>query len=49
MSIITSLQNPRVKDAVRLRDAKHRRRQRRILIDGGAGTGPGDRRRSVCN
>ena len=34
MSIITSLQNPRVKDAVRLRDAKHRRADRRILIDG---------------
>ncbi len=34
MSIITSLQNPRIKDAVRLRDGKHRRLQRRILIDG---------------
>lgn len=31
---ITSLQNPRVKDAVRLRDRRHRRKQGRILIDG---------------
>lgn len=31
---ITSLQNPRVKDAIRLRDARHRRKQGRILIDG---------------
>ena len=34
MTVITSLQNPRVKDAVRLRDARHRATQRRILIDG---------------
>jgi RNA methyltransferase, TrmH family len=34
MPIITSLQNPRVKDAVRLRDARHREKQGRILIDG---------------
>lgn len=31
---ITSSQNPRVKNAVRLRDAKHRREQVLILIDG---------------
>jgi RNA methyltransferase, TrmH family len=31
---ITSLQNPRVKEAVRLRDPRHRRKQRRIVIDG---------------
>jgi TrmH family RNA methyltransferase len=31
---ITSLQNPRVKDAVRLRDGRHRQRQQRILVDG---------------
>lgn len=31
---ITSLQNPRVKDAVRLRDRRHREKQGRILIDG---------------
>jgi len=31
---ITSLQNPRVKDAIRLRDGRHRRKQGRILIDG---------------
>ena len=31
---ITSPQNPRVKDAVRLRDRRHREKQRRILIDG---------------
>jgi TrmH family RNA methyltransferase len=31
---ITSLQNPRVKDAVRLRSARHRGKQDRILIDG---------------
>ena len=34
MSIITSLQNPRIKDAVRLRDRRHREKQGRILIDG---------------
>jgi RNA methyltransferase, TrmH family len=34
MSPITSLQNPRVKDAVRLRDGRHREKQGRILIDG---------------
>ena len=34
MTPITSLQNPRVKDAVRLRDRRHRRKQGRILIDG---------------
>ena len=34
MTTITSLQNPRVKDAVRLRDARHRQKQGRILIDG---------------
>ena len=34
MPIITSLQNPRVKDAVRLRDGRHREKQGRILIDG---------------
>ena len=32
--MITSLQNPRVKDAVRLRDRRHREKQGRILIDG---------------
>jgi RNA methyltransferase, TrmH family len=32
--MITSLHNPRVKNAVRLRDAKQRREQGRILIDG---------------
>jgi TrmH family RNA methyltransferase len=32
--MITSLQNPRVKDAIRLRNARHRQRQRRIIIDG---------------
>jgi TrmH family RNA methyltransferase len=31
---ITSLQNPRVKNAVRLRDRRHRDKQRRIVIDG---------------
>jgi RNA methyltransferase, TrmH family len=31
---ITSPQNPRVKDAIRLRDARHREKQGRILIDG---------------
>lgn len=34
MPTITSLQNPRVKDAVRLRDRRHREKQGRILIDG---------------
>ncbi len=34
MSLITSLQNPRVKDAVRLRNRRHREKQGRILIDG---------------
>ena len=31
---ITSLQNPRVKAAIRLRDGRHRRKQQQILIDG---------------
>jgi TrmH family RNA methyltransferase len=34
MPIITSLQNPRVKDAVRLCDRRHREKQGRIRIDG---------------
>jgi RNA methyltransferase, TrmH family len=34
MPVITSLQNPRVKNAVRLRDGRHREKQGRILIDG---------------
>jgi len=34
MSLITSLQNPHVKDAVKLRDRRHREKQGRILIDG---------------
>jgi RNA methyltransferase, TrmH family len=34
MPTITSLQNPRVKDTVRLRDRRHREKQGRILIDG---------------
>ena len=34
MTIISSLQNPRVKEAVRLRDARQRRKQGRIVIDG---------------
>lgn len=34
MFVITSPQNPRVKDAVRLRDRRHRVSQGRILIDG---------------
>jgi len=34
MTTITSLQNPRVKAAVRLRDRRHRRKQGRIRIDG---------------
>jgi len=32
--MITSLHNPRVKDAVRLRDRRHREKQGKILIDG---------------
>ncbi len=32
--LITSVQNPRVKDAVRLRDRRHREKQGRIIIDG---------------
>jgi TrmH family RNA methyltransferase len=32
--LITSLKNPRVRDAVRLRDRRHREQQGRILIDG---------------
>ncbi len=31
---ITSAKNPRIRDAIRLRDAQHRRKQGRILIDG---------------
>jgi RNA methyltransferase, TrmH family len=34
MPIITSLQNPRVKDTIHLRNARHRQRQQRIIIDG---------------
>jgi RNA methyltransferase, TrmH family len=34
MTTITSVQNPRVKDAVRLRDRRHREKQGRIVIDG---------------
>jgi TrmH family RNA methyltransferase len=34
MTTITSPQNQRVKDAVRLRHGRHRQKQRRILIDG---------------
>jgi RNA methyltransferase, TrmH family len=34
MTSITSLQNPHVKDAVKLRDRRHREQQGRILIDG---------------
>jgi TrmH family RNA methyltransferase len=34
MLTITSVQNPRVKDALRLRDRRHREKQARILIDG---------------
>lgn len=34
MTQITSLQNPRVKAALRLRDGRHRSKQGRILIDG---------------
>ena len=32
--VITSIQNPRVKNLVRLRDGSHRRRQKRFLIEG---------------
>ena len=32
--MITSVHNPRVKEAARLRDSRHRQKQRRILIDG---------------
>lgn len=32
--MITSIQNPRVKAAVKLRDARERRKQQRIIIDG---------------
>jgi len=32
--VITSLQNPRVKDAAKLRDARQRAKQQRIIIDG---------------
>ena len=34
MPLISSLHNPRVKNAIRLRDARHRQKQRRIVIDG---------------
>ncbi len=34
MTLIRSLQNPKVKSAVRLRDRRHRSKQGRILIDG---------------
>ncbi len=34
MTTISSLQNPRVKEAIRLRDGRHRRKQGRFLIDG---------------
>lgn len=34
MITITSLQNPRVKDAVHLRDRRHREKHERIVIDG---------------
>jgi len=34
MTEITSLQNPRVKAAVRLRQARHRQHERRIVVDG---------------
>lgn len=33
-SIIRSLQNPRIKDAIRLRDRRGRQRQARIIVDG---------------
>lgn len=48
---ISSLQNPRVKDVVRLRDRRHRDKQRRIVIDGvrelGRAVGAGVRLREV--
>ena len=34
VTAITSVHNPRVKDAIRLRDRRHRDKQQRILIDG---------------
>ena len=34
MTTITSLQNPRIKNTIKLRDRRHREKQRRILIDG---------------
>ena len=34
MTVLTSVQNPRVKAAVRLRDGRHREKQGRIRIDG---------------
>lgn len=34
MTLITSLDNPRIKAALRLREGRHRRRQGRFLIDG---------------
>ncbi|MHB8900916.1 MAG: TrmH family RNA methyltransferase [Thermoguttaceae bacterium] len=33
-TLITSLHNPRIKEMIRLRDGRHRRKQSRILIDG---------------
>jgi TrmH family RNA methyltransferase len=48
---ISSLQNPRVKDVIRLRDRRHRDKQQRILIDGvrelGRAIGAGIRLREV--
>jgi len=43
MTAITSLQNPRVKNARRLRHGRHRQKQRRILIDGAGELG-----RAIC-
>lgn len=34
MTTITSLQNPRIKNTIKLRDRRHREKQGRILIDG---------------
>src|SRR5687768_6994237 len=34
LSVITSLQNPRVKNAMKLRDRRERQKQGRIIIDG---------------
>jgi TrmH family RNA methyltransferase len=34
MSVITSLSNPKIKEAVKLREGKHRRRSGKFLIDG---------------